>query len=50
MYGPDADLPLTADDFDLVETSYDEKIEDEAPVEEDPRPVVARADYGWPVG
>ena len=49
MYGPDADLPLTADDFDLVEPSYDEKIEDEAPVEEEPRPVAARADYGWPV-
>lgn len=46
-YDLDADLPLTADDFELEER-YDEKILDEAPVEE-PHPVAARADYGWPV-
>ncbi len=48
-YDLDADLPLTADDFELAER-YDEKIVlDEPPVKE-PRPLAARADYGWPVG
>lgn len=57
-YDLDADLPLTADDFE-VEERYDEEIVlDEAPVNEavneppakERRPLAARADYGWPVG
>jgi hypothetical protein len=52
-YDLDADLPLTADDFELEER-YDEQIVvDEPPVNEpvkERRPLAARADYGWPVG
>ena len=54
-YDLDADLPLTADDFELEER-YDEPIVieekiviDETPAKE-PRPLAAKADYGWPVG
>lgn len=53
-YEADADLPLTADEFELEKAAYDEPSygqasHDESPVEA-PVPVAARADYGWPVG
>jgi NAD(P)-dependent dehydrogenase (short-subunit alcohol dehydrogenase family) len=53
-YYADADLPLTADELELEgmapdETSHDTS-EDEPVVAEEPIPVAARADYGWPVG
>ena len=48
-YDLDADLPLTADDFE-PESRYDEEIVLDEPPAEEPRPVAARADYGWPVG
>lgn len=40
----DADLPLTADEFELEETIYDK------PAETTARPVAAEVDYGWPTG
>jgi hypothetical protein len=44
----DADLPLTADEFELEETRY----EPPKPAENVRRPVplAAEADYGWPTG
>ena len=44
----DADLPLSADEFELDPVSYDETSSDE-PSEEAPGPLVADAEYGWPV-
>ena len=48
-YDLDADLPLTADDFELEEP-YDEKVVPDEQLAEEPRPLAAQADYGWPVG
>jgi hypothetical protein len=44
MFEADADLPLTADELQLEETSYDE------PSDRTARPVAAEVDYGWPTG
>ncbi len=52
-YDLDADLPLTADDFELAERYAEPIVLDEAPVNvpvQEPRPLAAKADYGWPVG
>lgn len=66
MYEVDADLPLTADELELSDTGFDPAgfdragsdpasydpvpdALDEPPVEA-PRPLAAKADYGWPVG
>ena len=40
----DADLPLTADEFELEESSYDK------PSDHVATPVAAEVDYGWPTG
>jgi hypothetical protein len=42
----DADLPLTADEFEVEveEISYDE------PSDHPARPIAAEVDYGWPTG
>jgi hypothetical protein len=44
----DADLPLTADEFELEETRYEEPSEPQQATR--PVPVGAEADYGWPTG
>jgi hypothetical protein len=43
-FDTDADLPLTADEFEVEESRYDEASDHAA------RPVAAEVDYGWPTG
>jgi hypothetical protein len=56
MYEVDADLPLMADELELSHTGLDQESYDPAPDAFDkppveaPRPLAAKADYGWPVG
>lgn len=65
MYEVDADLPLMADELELSHTEFDPAFDragldpasydpvpdalDKPPMEA-PRPLAAKADYGWPVG
>jgi predicted lipid-binding transport protein (Tim44 family) len=58
-FDADADYPLTADEFELEELSYEQASNDEGsneqassdePAEEARSPLAVEAEYGWPVG